>query len=834
MRNKWFRILAIALCALMLLTVAPTSAPTAAEDAERPTDAQTENEYKAAPESPTPKADIISDEPLTVGENIFEIPERLDYVYRPFTPAESGKYLFYSVSDRNTVGVLYRSQDGSVDFEDYLEYNDDGGEGGNFEFSHFLTAGRTYYLRVNYLYFYDYGPVTVMIEKLPENACGNHLTWTFDEATGTLTVDGYGNMWGYIDEQDVPWYSHREQIVLLSLPDGLSSIGSHAFASCTALSSVAIPDGVTRVNLYSFYDCLTLASVTLPISLRRVETEGFGYAPALSDVYYRGTEEQRAYLRITDYNLSNIDLINAEWHYLGLPCPHKNALDNASEDGFTYEDVGDDLWHKMNYTITYCVYCPDCNEEISTGETVPAFRMEQHYYDDDGVCEDCGHVNQCRHQNLEVWTDWYESDDAVYTDTGDDREHVVSGHYYCCSCCRDCGAYWRELRSGTIHEQHCYGELGTCLDCGHEDACTHPDGFLYRYEWEKATYEEYDETYHLTYGWRGETAYCPICLFDQLEYNGEILAMPEEHEYDSHGYCRKCGYQSSGAAVECVVEWNASDVKYKGSTAYVIANGSAQTPRFTVKNKADGSVIDPANYNYEYRENRNAGTGYVFVTLKGPYYGNCRGTFKIYLPATTATTVANVKDGIKLTWSKVEGADGYVIYRRAWSSTTNGWTDFVRWNNTTALNWTDTKVYAGTRYQYGIKAYFNKRSDLATGSQLGGNVGDNFNLGEVGPLKTTVRITTRVLNSVTAGTKQMTVKWGASSVFTGYQIQYATNSAFTQNAKAIKINNPKTASTVIKSLTSGKTYYVRVRSYHEFNGMTYFGEWSNVKSCKVK
>ena len=282
-----------------------------------------------------------------------------------------------------------------------------------------------------------------------------------------------------------------------------------------------------------------------------------------------------------------------------------------------------------------------------------------------------------------------------------------------------------------------------------------------------------------------------------------------------------------------IVEWNKNDVKFKGTTAYVIANGKAQTPRFTVKD-ADGSVIGAQFYDFEYKENTKAGTGYVFVTFKNGYEGTCRGTFKIYLQPTSTTTVANVKDGIKLTWSKVAGADGYVIYRRAWSSTTNGWTDFVRWNNTKELNWLDKTVYAGTRYQYGIKAYFNKRLDPVAGVEIGGNVGDNYNLGEVGPLKTTVRITTRTLNSVTAGTKQMTVKWGASSQFTGYQIQYATNSAFTQNAKAIKIANPKTSSTVIKSLLSGKTYYVRVRSYHEFNGMTYYGEWSNVKSCKVK
>ena len=288
--------------------------------------------------------------------------------------------------------------------------------------------------------------------------------------------------------------------------------------------------------------------------------------------------------------------------------------------------------------------------------------------------------------------------------------------------------------------------------------------------------------------------------------------------------------------IDAEIEWDSRDVKYKGNTAYVIANGYQQAPRFSVKNKATGKTISSSDYYYKYQENTAAGTGYLFVTMLGGSNGAgaFRGTFKIYLPATKNTTVANVKDGIKLSWSKVAGADGYVIYRRAWSSTTNGWTDFVRWNNTKELNWLDTKVYAGTRYQYGIKAYFNKRLDPVTNTWIGGNVGDNFNLGEVGPLKTTVRITTRTLNSVTAGSKQMTVKWDASSQFTGYQVQYATDSAFTQNAKAVKITNPKTASTVIKSLLSGKTYYVRVRSYHEFNGMTYFGEWSNVKSCKVK
>lgn len=291
-------------------------------------------------------------------------------------------------------------------------------------------------------------------------------------------------------------------------------------------------------------------------------------------------------------------------------------------------------------------------------------------------------------------------------------------------------------------------------------------------------------------------------------------------------------------AFEGTVEWNANDVQFKGTTPYVIANGTAQTPRFTVKD-ANGNAVDASNYTYTYLENVRAGTAYVILTFKAQYTGTARAWFKIYLPPTEATTVENVSNGIRIRWSPVEGAAGYVIYRRAWSSTTNGWTSFVRWNNTTALEWIDGSdashnVFAGTRYQYGIKAYFARRTDPVTDAVIGGNVGDNFNLGEVGPLKTTVRITTRTLNSVTPGNQQLTAKWAPSSVFTGYQVQTATDSAFQKNVKTVKIDNPKTSQVTVSGLNNKTVYYVRVRSYHLFEGMNYYGEWSNTLDCKVQ
>ena len=247
-----------------------------------------------------------------------------------------------------------------------------------------------------------------------------------------------------------------------------------------------------------------------------------------------------------------------------------------------------------------------------------------------------------------------------------------------------------------------------------------------------------------------------------------------------------------------------------------------------------GNIVNPANYVYAFRENVNAGTAYVIVTFTAQYSGTAQAWFKIYLPATDYTAVENRDDGIYLEWNPVAGADGYVIYRRAWNLQSAGWTSFVRWNNTRDLFWTDTNVYAGTRYQYGIKAYFNRRVDPVSGAEIGGNVGDNYNLGIVGPLKTTVRITTRTLNSVTGGSKQLTVKWAGSSNFTGYEVQIATDAAFTKDVKTVKVANAKTYETTVKSLRAATTYYVRVRSYHIFEGMTYWGNWSNVKSAKTK
>ena len=262
-----------------------------------------------------------------------------------------------------------------------------------------------------------------------------------------------------------------------------------------------------------------------------------------------------------------------------------------------------------------------------------------------------------------------------------------------------------------------------------------------------------------------------------------------------------------------------NDVQFNGKTPYRIYNKAAQKPGVIVKDK-NGKTVAASKYTVSYRDNVNPGTAYAEIKMKGTG-ATASAWFKIYLPPTTSTTVENVQNGIRISWKKVDNAKGYVIYRRAWNLIDKGWTTFERWNNTTKTTWTDTKVYAGTRYQYGIKAYFSDPMD-------------NYNLGIVGPLKTTVRITTRTLNSVTPGSKKLTVKWSGSSVFTGYEVQVATDKNFTKDVKTVTVKKATTYQTVVSGLKAKTTYYVRVRSYHVFEGMTYYGQWSNVLTGKTK
>lgn len=86
--------------------------------------------------------------------------------------------------------------------------------------------------------------------------------------------------------------------------------------------------------------------------------------------------------------------------------------------------------------------------------------------------------------------------------------------------------------------------------------------------------------------------------------------------------------------------------------------------------------------------------------------------------------------------------------------------------------------------------------------------------------------------SAKAGTRSLKVTWKKVTNASGYEVQYSLKKSFA-SAKT-KVYKSNKSSGTIKSLKSGKKYYVRVRSYKTVSGKKTYLKWSKVKSIKVK
>ena len=130
-------------------------------------------------------------------------------------------------------------------------------------------------------------PMMAMADS--SGTCGDNLTWTLVESTGTLTISGTGAMNNYNDPMyytsDIsPWYNDWTKIKSVVIEDGVTSIGSNAFLDCQLLTSVAIPNSVISIGSSSFYHCTGLTFVTVSNSVTTIGNYAFYYCSGLTSV----------------------------------------------------------------------------------------------------------------------------------------------------------------------------------------------------------------------------------------------------------------------------------------------------------------------------------------------------------------------------------------------------------------------------------------------------------------------------------------------------------------------------------------------------------------------
>ena len=265
-------------------------------------------------------------------------------------------------------------------------------------------------------------------------------------------------------------------------------------------------------------------------------------------------------------------------------------------------------------------------------------------------------------------------------------------------------------------------------------------------------------------------------------------------------------FKINKAAQSIAVKASAASIAV-GKTATVSVTGNKGTKSYKSSNTAVATVNAAGTVTA-----KKAGTVTITATSAATANYNAASktvSIKVVPAATSSITAANQATGIKLTWKKVAGATGYKVYR--------GTTLIKTIKSGATVTCTDTKANAnGTKYTFKVIP------TASTGNGLAKTL-------------TTYRVARPAVSSVkNSASKKMTVRWNKNAKANGYQIQYSTNKKFAKGNKTANVTKAATVSKVIGSLTKGKTYYVRIRTYKTVGKAKFWSAWSPAKTVKIK
>lgn len=131
-------------------------------------------------------------------------------------------------------------------------------------------------------------------------SCGANVTYSFNGATGAMTITGTGPMTDYASISNVPWNSYRDDITSVTITDGVTTVGSNSFGYHENLVTVTIGNDVETIGEYAFGDCYKFTTLNLGNSVRHIGNRAFMWAQVLTGFTLPSTLEtigDRAFLQ---------------------------------------------------------------------------------------------------------------------------------------------------------------------------------------------------------------------------------------------------------------------------------------------------------------------------------------------------------------------------------------------------------------------------------------------------------------------------------------------------------------------------------------------------------
>ena len=208
--------------------------------------------------------------------------------------------------------------------------------------------------------------------------CGDNATFIFNMATGTVTINGTGDMYDYGSGsyKDGPFQS-KDNIKKVVISSGITSVGVGSFYNCKNLKTVEVASSVTRIGSGAFQNCKNLSSVQLESGLITIGNASFRFCGSLSSITIPKTVTTIGFDAFLETSLEEI-IIPPSVKEIGQSAfaVNRNLVSVTLNDGL--EKIGG---YAFGETGVKKLYIPETVSDIENGTALDNDLMEEVWID---------------------------------------------------------------------------------------------------------------------------------------------------------------------------------------------------------------------------------------------------------------------------------------------------------------------------------------------------------------------------------------------------------------------------------------------------------------------
>lgn len=568
------------------------------------------------------------------------------------------------------------------------------------------------------------------------------------------------------------------KLVTVNLSNNTTEIGPQAFYGCSSLEDISLPDSLISIGEYAFYDCTSLLTVDFPESLKEIKNSAF-YNSGLTSLKVGGVEEVGGYAFYHCPNLKDVILnnINSVGNAAFSTCPALETVmlskvKTLGENAFAYcpklvsVDITDTLKciDKATFigdTSLVAIKLPETLEVIgeqafSELESLEIINMPDSLVSIGNYAfRGCKSLPQIYIGKNVTYIGDYAFDDCVSVNRIEiyaEKIGYPNGLIPFLSC--------NAAKDVFLHTQAAVDYINLCFtyenvyigygvttipnyifNCGSVKTVNIPKSVT---KIESYAFNECESLTTIYYGGSpGKWAAITVEDYNDSLYNAEIIFAEHDPVYpddwmvervptctESGAEYRNCMLCDEHKETRTIPALGHSASEWITDTAATVNSVGSKHKECTVC----GDILETS----------------VVSQLK---------------PATPKLTkVANTASGVKVTWGTIEGADNYIVYRKAYNAGTKKWSGWSRLADAvTTASYTDRTAKSGTYYIYTVRA----------GNEAGLSGYNTSGL----KLKF---LATPKLASVSNATGKVAVKWNKVSGATGYIVYRKTYNASTK------------------------------------------------------